>query len=65
MYIGYVWGGALGVVLGWSFSAWLFYPVAAIVYRRLGLWFPRLDIPVIAASTLLSAIVFAFSTLKI
>ena len=65
MYIGYVSGGALGVVLGWSFSAWLFYPVAAVVYRRFGLWFPRLDIPVIAASTLLSALVLGFSTLRI
>lgn len=65
MFIGHIWGGPLGVVIGWSFSGWVFYPVAAVVYSRLGLWFPRLDLPVIVASALLSAITFAFSTIAI
>lgn len=42
--------GAPGVVLGLAASGWLTYPAYAWVFHRLGLWFPRYDLPLLAAS---------------
>ena len=59
MFIGHRVAGAFGVVVGWSFSAWLFYPVAVFTYRRLGLWYPKVDAVVLAASIVCTVLVFA------
>lgn len=42
--------GPTGVVLGLAATAWLMYPAHAWVYRRLGLWFPGFDLPMLALS---------------
>ena len=44
--------GKPGAVIGFSASGWLLYPVHAIVYARVGLWHPKLDIPVLIGSVL-------------
>src|SRR5690606_24739915 len=57
MLIGSQVAGGLGVVIGSSISAWIFYPVNAFVYRRLGLWNPRTDLVVIAVTAVVATIV--------
>lgn len=54
--IGFHVAGESGVVLGLSAAAWLMYPAQAWVYRRLGLWFPSFDLPLLAASSVIALI---------
>lgn len=59
--------GKGGVIIGFAAAAWLLYPVHVVVYRRLGLWHPRIDIPVVAASlamTLYVALTADWNTLR-
>ena len=42
------------MVHAFSASGWLLYPLHAIVYARVGLWHPKLDIPVVIASVLVA-----------
>lgn len=56
--VGFQLMGVSGVVLGLAASAWLMYPAHAFVYRRLGLWFPRFDLPMLAASLAMALIAF-------
>jgi O-antigen/teichoic acid export membrane protein len=55
MWLGHHWFGELGVVMGTVLAQWLLYPVAAVVFSRSGLWTPRIDLPVLALSTLVTA----------
>jgi O-antigen/teichoic acid export membrane protein len=50
MLIGSQVAGQLGVVVGSALSGVLMYPITAIVYARLRLFHPRLDVPVILLS---------------
>jgi len=50
MLAGFHFGGPVGVLVGSAASAWLMYPVSAILFAREGLWHPRLDLPFLAAS---------------
>ena len=45
------------MVVGSAVSAWLFYPVNLLVFRRLGLWQPRTDVVVIAVTAVVATIV--------
>lgn len=47
--------GPLGVIVGGAATGWLMYPVTARVFSRLGLWHPRIDLPVMLASLLVYA----------
>lgn len=49
--------GKGGVIVGFAAGAWLLYPVHVVVYRRLGLWHPRVDIPVVLLSAVVTGIV--------
>lgn len=57
MIIGLQMGGGEGLVIAIACVAWLMYPVHAFVYWRISLWQPKVDLPVIAASLLLTALV--------
>lgn len=48
--IGHHFLGNAGVVIGLAAAGWLVYPAHAWVYRRLGLWFPGFDLPMLALS---------------
>lgn len=54
MWLGHQLFGELGVIMGGVAASWLLYPVTAVVFGRLGLWTPRIDLPVIALSTLVT-----------
>lgn len=51
MLTGYWWDGKPGAIIGFAAAGWVLYPLNATVYARLGLWHPRIDIPVLLAST--------------
>jgi len=56
MFIGYHFGGGAGLVLGVSTSNWIVYPFYAFVLQRNGLWQPKLDLALLAASVLVVAL---------
>jgi O-antigen/teichoic acid export membrane protein len=51
MLLGYWLHGKPGAIIGFAAAGWVLYPLHATVYARLGLWHPRIDIPVLVAST--------------
>lgn len=51
MLLGYWLHGKPGAIIGFAAAGWVLYPLHATVYARLGLWHPRIDIPVLLAST--------------
>lgn len=53
--IGYHLAGVVGIIVGLSTIGWLMYPANALLVRKLKLWQPELDIPVI-----MMAIAFVF-----
>lgn len=63
MAVGHHLMGTSGVVMGLATSGWLIYPFYAWVYRRIGLWFPRFDLPVLAASALVVLMAWNRNTL--
>lgn len=52
--------GQVGALVGLAASGWALYPFHATVYARLGIWHPRTDVPVLAASTVAGAASFFF-----
>ncbi len=52
MLVGMYFLGPLGVVAGGAATGLLMYPATARVFYRLGLWSPRIDVPVIVASVI-------------
>lgn len=56
MLLGFHVGGPIGVIVGASATGWLMYPITAIVYAREGLWHPRVDLPFLAASIAVTAV---------
>jgi len=50
LFLGHHLGGSLGMILGGSSAGWFNYIMTATVYSRLGLWSPKFDLPVVAAS---------------
>lgn len=50
--------GQAGAVVGLAASGWLLYPLHAALYARLGVWHPRTDLPVLAASTVAAGATF-------
>ncbi len=53
MYIGFHYGGEEGLVIGIAVANWVVYPAHAYIMSRLGLWQPKLDATVLAASVLI------------
>ena len=58
MFIGYHFLGENGVVLSVAVVCWLLYPLDAYVHARIGLWHPKIDLPLIALSILVVALNF-------
>ena len=56
--VGYYVGGNFGLVVGTVLASWATYPVQAILYSRLSIWQPEVDLPIIAAATGIAAFVF-------
>jgi len=56
MFIGYHYGGSIGLVIGLAASYWIMYPVSAFAMYRNGLWQPWLDLAFLAASVLMMAL---------
>jgi hypothetical protein len=56
MLAGFHLGGPIGVLVGSAATGWLMYPVTAVVFAREGLWHPRLDLPILAASIAVTAL---------
>ncbi len=50
IYVGYHYGGGTGLVVGVAAANWIMYPVNAFVMYRNGLWQPKLDLILLAAS---------------
>lgn len=59
MWIGYHFGGGMGLVAGVAAANWAMYPVQALVMSRNGLWQPKLDLPLIGASVLIVALAWS------
>lgn len=51
MCLGYMLDGERGLFIGLACITWLFYPFSALIYYRLSLWQPEVDVPVILVST--------------
>ena len=52
--------GQVGALVGLAASGWLLYPFHAALYARLGVWHPRTDLPVLAASAVAATATFFF-----
>ncbi len=52
IFIGYHYIGALGIVMGVAAANWMLYPPSAYIMYRFGVWQPKLDMAIIAASVL-------------
>lgn len=61
MYLGYSYGGTVGMIIGIAAANWVVYPAHAVVMYRNGLWQPKLDLIFLAASV--SIVVFAWPSL--
>ena len=55
MLIGAKIAGGAGVVAGSALSGWIFYPINAWAYYKVGLWQPRTDLPMLIAAFIVSA----------
>lgn len=53
IYAGYHYFGGGGIVMGVAAANWALYPVNAVVMSRNGLWQPKLDLTLLAASVLI------------
>jgi O-antigen/teichoic acid export membrane protein len=53
IFIGYHFWGITGIVMGVAAVNWLMFPVNAYVMSRIGLWHPKLDLIMVAASVLI------------
>lgn len=51
--IGFQLGGVKGVVMGFAATSWLMYPIQVYFFRRLSLWQPEVDLPVIVCAFLI------------
>lgn len=60
MLVGYWIYGKPGAIIGFASAGWVLYPFHAFIYARLGLWHPRIDIPVVVAS-ILAALALIFT----
>jgi O-antigen/teichoic acid export membrane protein len=52
IYLGYHYRGGAGIVMGVAAANWIMYPVNAFVMSRNGIWQPKLDLILLAASVL-------------
>lgn len=59
MSVGNYYLGAKGVILGVALTGWLFYPAQAYVHWRIGLWMPKVDLPFLALSSAVVAVMFS------
>lgn len=59
MFIGYYFWGIRGVIMSFPVSTWAMYPLNILVYKKLGLWQPEIDVPVILVSVLTCAVVLS------
>ncbi|HEX8981096.1 MAG TPA: oligosaccharide flippase family protein [Parasulfuritortus sp.] len=54
MLVGHYFWGMRGVILSFPMSGWAMYPLHALVYKKLGVWQPEVDILVILCSAMVA-----------
>ncbi len=64
MFVGHSLGGFPGFVVGIAAANWLIYCVDVLVYSRLKLWQPELDLPVVGLAVVMACIVYYWSTVS-
>jgi len=57
MAVGFHLGGQAGVVVGIVVGRWVMYPCRSVVFARMGLWQPEVDLPFIALATAIVGLV--------
>lgn len=60
IFAGYHLGREFGLLVGLAFAGWAVYPFQAVIYSRVSIWQPEVDLPVIALASALAVYVFAF-----
>lgn len=58
IFLGFQFGGVEGLIISLAAVNWLIYPVRSYFFKRLSLWQPELDFPVIALASIVIAIRF-------
>jgi O-antigen/teichoic acid export membrane protein len=53
IFVGFHFGGVTGIVMGVAAVNWIMYPVYAYMMYKIGLWHPKLDIILVAASVVI------------
>lgn len=59
MIIGFYIAGPKGLIIGIAAVSWLMYPAYVFVYSRLHLWQPKIDLPVLGASLLVTIFILS------
>lgn len=61
--IGYHLNGITGIIIGYTIVGWVIYPINAVFAKKIKLWQPEIDFPVIAVAILFVALYSNFVTL--
>lgn len=57
MAVGYWLGGEQGLIAGLSAMGWFLYPFQAVVYHRLKVWQPEVDLPLLGLATVIAVFI--------
>ena len=60
VYAGYYLAGTEGLVCGYAAAFWFMYPINAVLFHRIGLWQPAIDLPLVGLSVLIVFVVWNF-----
>ncbi len=60
VFIGHHYWGGIGVIYGIAASGWLSFPFTSYIYARAGFWYPKIDLPVISISLVVTIIYMSF-----
>ena len=58
MFIGGLWGGVVGIIVGAAVAPLAFYPPLVFCIRKYGTWLPGLDAPILLLSLAVSALAY-------
>jgi O-antigen/teichoic acid export membrane protein len=65
IFVGFHFGGVIGIVLGLAAVNWIMYPVYAYIMSDIGLWHPKLDMILIAASVVIMVLAWPRLTIVV
>ncbi|PZV11242.1 MAG: teichoic acid transporter [Leptolyngbya sp.] len=54
---GYHFGGEFGAIVGIAAVGWFLYPIQAVIFARLHLWQPEIDLPILGIASVMAALV--------